>query len=376
MSRNSTKVAPEESAPPRRSAAELEIACSPFVEKPNNEDVFWLQVPDGGIRNVIVWSPADAHKGIIVLLHGYGGNATRWQHLGEKYNAKGFKVYAMDQYGHGENPSNKKAAGMVGVTIDGMAADAVALCELVQELHPNTPWFLHGRSMGGLIAIQATLTIQASPNFKGSIFCAPAVRVCGKGLVPPGCADWKLFRGLTNLVSAVSCGYWPNPAAVTKELSVEKAVQIKCKKDPRMFGDMIRAGFGKELFRAQDVLIPKLGTLTAPFWLGHGSGDTIVPLRSSELVWKGVGTSEGDRVFKKYEGLRHEIMNEPIREQVIGDIISWFEDAAFMEEQRVLPPGSLEEDEGARLLTLQNMTIGGPAGGNAGADDINGIETH
>jgi alpha-beta hydrolase superfamily lysophospholipase len=82
-------------------------------------------------------------------------------------------------------------------------------------------------------------------------------------------------------------------------------------------------GFAKELFRAQDALIPKLSTLTAPFWLGHGTSDTIVPLRSSTLVWSKVGTPEGSRVFKKYDGLRHEIMNEPTREEVIQDIISW-----------------------------------------------------
>ncbi|GMH95213.1 hypothetical protein TrST_g1333 [Triparma strigata] len=327
MTRDSKRICPEGFEPPRRSAADLEIACSPFVDKPNNEDVFWLQAPDGGSRNVIVWSPEEGKllKGVVVLLHGYGGNATRWQHVGERYNAKGFKVYAMDQYGHGENPSNKKSAGMVGASIDRMAADAVTLCRLVEELHPDTPWFLHGRSMGGLIALIATLDIQDSPNFKGSIFCAPAVRINGKGLVPPPCADWPPFRFLTNLVSGVSCGYWPNPAAVTKELSVSKPVQEKCKKDPRMFGDMIRAGFAAEFFRAQDVLIPVLCTLNSPFWLGHGKSDTIVPVRSSTLVWEKVGTLEGERVFKKYEGLRHEIMNEPIWEQVVEDIISWCE---------------------------------------------------
>lgn len=63
MTRNSTEVCPEESAPQRISAADLEIACSPFVNKPNNEDVFWLQAPDGGVRNVIVWSPEGELKG-------------------------------------------------------------------------------------------------------------------------------------------------------------------------------------------------------------------------------------------------------------------------------------------------------------------------
>lgn len=106
----------------------------------------------------------------------------------------------MDQFGHG----NKKSAGMVGASIDKMSADAVTLCRLVEELHPNTPWFLQGRSMGGLIAMISTLDIQGSPNFKGSTFCAPAVRIAGKGLVPPPCADYKFFRFLTNLVSGIS----------------------------------------------------------------------------------------------------------------------------------------------------------------------------
>ena len=57
--------------------------------------------------------------------------------------------------------------------------------------------------------------------------------------------------------------------------------------------------------------------------------------------------------------------------------IARFEDAAYMEEQRGLPPGSLEEDEAARLMQLQNMTVGGVGGGSGGGvEDNDGIETY
>jgi hypothetical protein len=84
----------EAGAPPRRSDADVAVTCSPFVAAPRTSGAFWLESSHGGWRNVYVWSPDEGipHIGCVVYLHGYGENALRNQHVGERYIAEGCHI--------------------------------------------------------------------------------------------------------------------------------------------------------------------------------------------------------------------------------------------------------------------------------------------
>jgi len=63
--------------------------------------------------------------------------------------------------------------------------------------------------MGGLVSIVATMQLQKEENFSGAVYCAPAIRVCGQGLIPKNCAYNPIFRALGKIVSLLSAGTFP-----------------------------------------------------------------------------------------------------------------------------------------------------------------------
>jgi len=49
----------------------------------------------------------------------------------------------------------------------------------------------------------------------------------------------------------------------------------------------------------------------------------MVPYQGSETLYARAGSN--DKTLKLYEGLYHEILNEPERQQVIDDLLTWLD---------------------------------------------------
>jgi alpha-beta hydrolase superfamily lysophospholipase len=54
-----------------------------------------------------------------------------------------------------------------------------------------------------------------------------------------------------------------------------------------------------------------------------GTADRLVPPDSSNLVYD--LASSHDKTIKHYDGLYHEILNEPEREEVVADTLAWLD---------------------------------------------------
>jgi alpha-beta hydrolase superfamily lysophospholipase len=66
--------------------------------------------------------------------------------------------------------------------------------------------------------------------------------------------------------------------------------------------------------------VPKI---TIPLLVQVGTGDELVPPQSSELVYE--WASSEDKTIKRYDGLFHEILNEPERATVVADTLAWLD---------------------------------------------------
>jgi len=53
----------------------------------------------------------------------------------------------------------------------------------------------------------------------------------------------------------------------------------------------------------------------------HGTADGLVPIRDAEPVWRKFGCT--DLTVHRYEGLYHEVFNEPERATVYAALLSW-----------------------------------------------------
>ena len=65
-------------------------------------------------------------------------------------------------------------------------------------------------------------------------------------------------------------------------------------------------------------------SITLPLLILHGTADRLADPDGSQMIYDGVSST--DKTLKLYDGLYHEIFNEPEQEQVLADMAAWLEE--------------------------------------------------
>lgn len=106
---------------------------------------------DGDNLAVQDWplEPGKNLRGVVLLVHGLGEHAGRYDRVARQLNDWGFAVRGYDQYGHGE--SGGPRGGLP--TDDRLLDDLTDIVDSTRaRMNPKTPLILLGHSMGGLVA--------------------------------------------------------------------------------------------------------------------------------------------------------------------------------------------------------------------------------
>jgi alpha-beta hydrolase superfamily lysophospholipase len=106
-------------------------------------------------------------RGAVVLVHGLGEHAGRYDHVARRLNSWGFAVRGYDQYGHGE--SGGPRGGLPND--DRLLVDLADVVDATRiRLPDGVPLILLGHSMGGLVG-RALCGAQAPPGgWPGVVF--------------------------------------------------------------------------------------------------------------------------------------------------------------------------------------------------------------
>jgi alpha-beta hydrolase superfamily lysophospholipase len=107
-------------------------------------------------------------------------------------------------------------------------------------------------------------------------------------------------------------------------LSHDPGVGEAYRNDPLVFSGGMPARTGAEINKTFAYLQPRLNQIETPLLILHGTGDRLVDPASSRFL-ADLAASE-DKTLKLYDGLFHEIFNEPEKDQVFQDIIAWITD--------------------------------------------------
>jgi alpha-beta hydrolase superfamily lysophospholipase len=94
--------------------------------------------------------------------------------------------------------------------------------------------------------------------------------------------------------------------------------------DPLNYHGKLPARTVAELTRAIDGYPDAVKRFELPMLVMHGTADRLTPIAGSEMVVERAASS--DKTFKRYDGLFHEILNEPERQQVLDDIAGWLDE--------------------------------------------------
>jgi alpha-beta hydrolase superfamily lysophospholipase len=254
------------------------------------------------------WLPEYASRGVVVLAHGLGEHSGRYQRLAGELVAQGFALYALDHRGHGRSPGPRANIERFANVV----SDYASFVGRAARQHLDTPVFLLGHSMGGAVAFASAQRLQDS--VRGLVLSAPAL-----GVEPaPGGAQLALLRMLSALA--------PNAGALTVapgDISRDPHVVSEYQNDPLVHHQAVPARTVLELLTAMEGFPLQAAKLRVPTLVLHGTADRLVPVGAVRRIAQGIATK--DKTLRYYEGLAHEVFNEPEREQVVLDLMRWLE---------------------------------------------------
>jgi acylglycerol lipase len=263
---------------------------------------------EGGVDIHAKWWPAKRTRGSVVIAHGGGEHSGRYQHVAERLNKERFAVFALDHRGHGESGGRPGLIDSMEKTVN----DLGTLIGLADDELPDKKLFLLGHSMGGCLAIAYTLEHQ--DRLDGLVLSAPLAAL------ESASAATRLVGKLLSVAAPQVGVFAVDPALVSRDPEVVRAYT----EDPLVHHGKLPARTVGELASAVEAFPSRVPEITLPLLVMHGTGDRIVPQAASLMVHDGA-LSE-DKRLELYDGLYHEILNEPEQQRVMDDVVGWIRD--------------------------------------------------
>jgi acylglycerol lipase len=252
------------------------------------------------------WLPDGPARAVVVIVHGFGEHSDRYDHVAQALTADGISVYAGDHRGHGRSQGTRAVVDVADVV-----ADVDQLVTLAAQAWPQAPVFMLGHSLGGMIAVQYALSHQARlaglilSGALASVDASPALRRVGR------------------LVAAVAPRA-PLIALDAELVSRDPTVVAAYRADPLVHHGRIPARTAAQIADTTDTFARRASEITLPALVLYGTADGLCPAAGSVMLAERFGSR--DVTIRAYEGLYHEIFNEPERDAVIADVCGWLDE--------------------------------------------------
>lgn len=253
------------------------------------------------------WLPEGKATGVVVLIHGLAEHAGRYASVAERLAGERYAVYALDLRGHGLSLGRRIYMN----SFEEHLADVGQVIRQAQAEQPGLPLFLFGHSMGGLIA--ASLAADHITGICGVAVSAAAIQLHGdvfpmlRWLALPASLLLPTIRVVQLNFNMVS----RDPKAIA---SMENDPLVYQGHIPnRTAGEMLRAGF--------EIRQTAAG-IEHPLLILHGTADAITDVEGARQLYQRAGSF--DKTLKLYDGLYHNLLDEPEKDQVMADLVDWF----------------------------------------------------
>ena len=266
-----------------------------------------VQARDGTGLFVRRWVPGDgAARGGVVITHGMGEHAGRYDHVARRLAAAGLRVHVWELRGHGRSGGARGDARDYETLLD----DLAAVWEVARADAAGGPVFLYGHSMGGQIALN--FAVRDAPDAAGLAITSPWLRLAFE---PP---RWK--RALAGVAARV----WPalaqdtdvGPEVLSRDLAFLQGMPDGRLVHQRMSARMY-AGVTEGAVRGGGVG----GGLEYPILLIHGTADGVTSAGATEEFFNALRS--GDKRLMLVRGGLHETHNDLCREEVMEGVLGW-----------------------------------------------------
>jgi alpha-beta hydrolase superfamily lysophospholipase len=288
---------------------------------PARHEEGWREAADGLRLYWQRWKP-EAPRAMLLFVHGLGEHSGRYQNPIAYFVARRFACYALDCRAHGRS-------GGTPVHIDcfeEFVADVRTIAAWMREEHPGLPLFLVGHSQGGLIVVACALWHPL--GLAGLIVSSPFL-----GLHPetrPGPLLHHAARILSRIHPRLRLPNNLDPRKLSRDPTVVAAYAA----DP-LVSHQVSVRWFTEVLRIQKRVHAGAGELGLPALVMVSGADRVV---DSEATRRFAARAPAHLTeFLRWDGLYHEMFNEPEKERVFRKMEEWLEGRLLSE---CLPPGA------------------------------------
>ena len=260
---------------------------------------------DGVVLYLQGWQSEVPAKAVVCLVHGLGEHSGRYAHVGAALNSAGYHLLAFDLRGHGKTLGKRGDLPSYEV----VNKDVSLLLTEATSRYPNLPQILYGHSLGGMVVLYYCLRIK--PHLAGVVVTSPGLRTALE--------EQKNKIMLVNLLGSVMPGMTISTGLEASTISRDPAVVERYQKD-LLVHDQATLGLAKHSLDATRYIYENAKNWELPLLLMHGSVDKLsYPEGSLELAEK---VDPRLCTLNLWEGLSHELHNEPEKEKVFAYLIN------------------------------------------------------
>lgn len=313
----------------------------------NPEKKVFVSSVGKGFKIVGFFYPSSAPeiKGVIQICHGMAEYVARYEEMIARFNEAGYHVCGMDMPGHGQTYYENKDAGFPKGYFGGAKNSWQVLLTDVMGFHEyaverfgrdGLKYILYGHSMGSFVVRSIFSTPRYSKRFDGFVFSStagpnPAVGF-GKFLASAACV-FGMAKKRNKLLTYIAFGSYTKRienAKTTYDWLSTIPEEVQKYIDDPMCGfyftsEGFKTLFGLISFMQSDnayALVPN-----RPCMFTYGSEDPVGSYGTGvEKVIERMKESGANIKVKNYGPYRHEIQNEPVKEEYFADLISFFDE--------------------------------------------------
>lgn len=267
----------------------------------------FFQTLDGLKIHTVRWAVPNP-RAVVMIVHGLGEHCERYHHVAAALNDAGYAVYAHDHRGHGHSDGLRVYFESFAQPVN----DLKLYLSTVREANPGKKLFLYGHSMGSLIST-LFVTQKAAP-VDGFISSGSPLMLEAAAPAPVIFAGRLISRIVPRL---------PMIGIDVTTLSRDENVQAAYVSDPHVNHRPTPIGMIAGLIDNARNVRAHLKKITEPLLVLHGTADQLTPPQGSDVLYREAHSR--DKQIRWYEGLRHEIHNEPEQEQVFADVVGWLD---------------------------------------------------
>ena len=253
------------------------------------------------------WQGDGSQKGIICLVHGLGEHSGRYTLWADWLNQAGYGVLAYDLRGHGKSEGQRGHAK----SFEDYFLDTELLLTEAKDRYPNMPIFLYGHSLGAIIV--CSYVLHRKPLIKGVVLSALSTKTALQ--------EQKGKILLAKLIGSVYPTFTMDSGLVPATICRDTQIVSAYTSDP-LVHHKVTAGFGNSSITEINWINSHASEWTLPVLVMHGELDKLGYAEGSREFASRI---KGDCTLIIWEGLVHEVHNEPEKAQVFEYLRKWLD---------------------------------------------------